>query len=118
MTKTVKTVKKNQMETLVSKVSTILRKKVGKKNVTSNRQIREELASMDIHAEEARVRKAIRQIRTSSGKGRISNLIATSRGYYVAKTKDEVSEYIAHLRSFENNMRRLRSNFEKQLKSF
>ena len=121
MTKTTKTTNTekttNQMETLVSKVSTILKKKVGKKNVISNRQIRAELAEMEIVAEESRVRKAIRTIRESSGKEGITNLIATSRGYYVARSPIEVSEYVAHLRSFENNLRRLRSKFEKNLKT-
>lgn len=121
MSKTTKTTTKttektNQMETLVSKVSTILKKKIGKKKVTSNSQIREELATMEIVAEASRVRKAIRTIRTSDGKEGIPNLIATSRGYYVARSNDEITEYIAHLRSFENNLRRLRSNFEKNLK--
>ena len=114
MTKT--TTKNNQMENLVSKVSTILKKKLGKKNVISNRQIREELAKMEIITEASRVRKAIRTIRTSDGKEGISNLIATSRGYYVARSTNEITEYIAHLRSFENNLRRLRSKFEKNLK--
>jgi len=72
-----------------------LRVKVGKEKAVTNRDIVRGLkANCDIKIGEARVRKMINYIRNNDI---IPCLIATSKGYYIAETKDEMLDYIDSL---------------------
>ena len=72
-----------------------LRVKVGKEKAVTNKDIVRGLkANCDIKIGEARVRKMINYIRN---KDIIPCLIATSKGYYIAETKDEMLDYIDSL---------------------
>ena len=72
-----------------------LRVKVGKEKAVTNKDIVRGLkANCDIKIGEARVRKMINHIRNNDI---IPCLIATSKGYYIAETKDEMLDYIDSL---------------------
>ena len=72
-----------------------LRVKVGKEKAVTNKDIVRGLkANCDIKIGEARVRKMINYIRNNDI---IPCLIATSKGYYIAETKDEMLDYIVRL---------------------
>ena len=72
-----------------------LRVKVGKEKAVANKDIVRGLkANCDIKIGEARVRKMINYIRNNDI---IPCLIATSKGYYIAETKDEMLDYIDSL---------------------
>ena len=72
-----------------------LRVKVGKEKAVTNKDIVRGLkANCDIKIGEARVRKIINYIRNNDI---IPCLIATSKGYYIAETKDEMLDYIDSL---------------------
>ena len=72
-----------------------LRVKVGKEKAVTNKDIVRGLkANCDIKIGEARVRKMINYIRNNDI---IPCLIATSKGYYIAETKDEMLDYIDSL---------------------
>ena len=72
-----------------------LRVKVGKEKAVANKDIVRGLkANCDIKISEARVRKMINYIRNNDI---IPCLIATSKGYYIAETKDEMLDYIDSL---------------------
>ena len=72
-----------------------LRVKVGKEKAVTNKDIVRGLkANCDIKIGEARVRKMINYIRNNDI---IPCLIATSKGYYIAETKNEILDYIDSL---------------------
>ena len=72
-----------------------LRVKVGKEKAVTNKDIVRGLkATCDIKIGDARVRKMINYIRNNDI---IPCLIATSKGYYIAETKDEMLDYIDSL---------------------
>jgi len=72
-----------------------LRAKVGKDRAVTNKDIVRGLkVNLDIKIGEARVRKMINHIRNNDI---IPCLIATSKGYYIAETKDEMLDYIDSL---------------------
>ena len=72
-----------------------LRVKIGKDKAVTNRDIVRGLkANLNIKIGEARVRKMINHIRNNDI---IPCLIATSKGYYIAETKDEMLDYIDSL---------------------
>ena len=72
-----------------------LRVKAGKEKAVTNKDIVRGLkANCDIKIGEARVRKMINYIRNNDI---IPCLIATSKGYYIAETKDEMLDYIDSL---------------------
>lgn len=72
-----------------------LRVKVGKEKAVTNKDIVRGLkVNCDIKIGEARVRKMINYIRNNDI---IPCLISTSKGYYIAETKDEMLDYIDSL---------------------
>lgn len=72
-----------------------LRVKVGKEKAVTNKDIVRGLkANCNIKIGEARVRKMINYIRNNDI---IPCLIATSKGYYIAETKEEMLDYIDSL---------------------
>jgi hypothetical protein len=68
-----------------------------------------------IKTNEARVRKIINYIRN---KNMIPRLIASSKGYYIASSRQEVLDYIESLRGRENAIKQVRVAMEDQLQSF
>lgn len=84
-----------EREVLLPPIIKGLRVKVGKENAVTNKDIVRGLkANCDIKIGEVRVRKMINHIRNNDI---IPCLIATSKGYYIAETKDEMLDYIDSL---------------------
>lgn len=61
---------------------------------------------------EARLRKIINHIRVN---GLLHWLIATSKGYYIATSRQEMEDYIDSLKGREQAIRAVRESMEKQL---
>ena len=73
-----------------------LQVKVGRGNAVTNKDIVRGLKkNCGINISEARVRKIINHIRNND---LVPCLIATSKGYYVAETQEEVDDYIDSLK--------------------
>lgn len=70
---------------------------------------------LGIKTNEARVRKVINYIRN---KNMIPRLIASSKGYYIASSRQEVIDYIESLKGRENAIKQVRVAMEEQLQSF
>lgn len=87
-----------------------LQTKIGKRSAIKNGQIVQTLKS-SYKITEARVRKLINHIRTNDI---IPGLIATSDGYYIAQTEDELIEYEESLKGRENAIREVRVSIERQ----
>ncbi len=74
-----------------------LRLKVGKKRAVTNKEIIRGLyINRGITIDGAQVRKVINYVRCNN---LVPCLIATSKGYYIAETPQEVDEYIASLQA-------------------
>ena len=83
--------------------------KIGKDNAITNKEIRTRLKERGVVISDARIRKIINFIRVNQ---LIKNLISTSKGYYIATTKEEVAEYIKSLEQREAAIRQLRKSFK------
>lgn len=70
--------------------------------------------NMGIKTNEVRVRKIINFIRN---KNMVPQLIASSKGYYVASNRQEVVDYIESLKGREMAIRKVRVSIEQQLQS-
>ncbi|MGV8135871.1 MAG: hypothetical protein AB2L20_11710 [Mangrovibacterium sp.] len=86
--------------------------KVGKKKAVTNGYICKTLQGKGYKLSEARVRKLINHIRTSC---LVIGLIATSDGYYIAESKDEIKDYVDSLKGREDAIRSVRISMEKQM---
>ena len=86
--------------------------KVGEKMAITNTAITKAMRGAGYQLTEARLRKIINHIRT---KGMVKWLIATSKGYYIATSVDEMRQYIESLRGREDAIRAVRESMEKQL---
>lgn len=72
-----------------------LRTKTGKKNaITSKKMIAGLKEICDIEVDGPRLRKIINYIRTQ---GIITNLVATSSGYYIEERQEEIDTYVESL---------------------
>lgn len=89
-----------------------LRTKIGEARAVTNATITKAMRGAGYQLNEARVRKIISHIRT---RGLVRWLIATSNGYYIATSVDEMRQYIESLRGREDAIRAVRESMEKQL---
>lgn len=83
----------------------------GKENAVTNKEICSKMCNYKMS--DARVRKIINHIRIND---LVPCLIATSNGYYVAVTEQEISEYCLSLEGRENAIREVRLSIERQRK--
>lgn len=86
--------------------------KVGEAKAITNAAITKAMKGAGYQLNEARVRKIINHIRTT---GLIKWLIATSKGYYIATSRQEMEDYIGSLRGRELAIRAVRKSMESQL---
>lgn len=89
-----------------------LRTKVGKENAVTNKQICNALKEQGYKLNDARVRKLVQYIRVNHI---VPLVIATSKGYYIATSKDEVEKYITSLTERLNAIKETRNAIIKQL---
>ncbi len=89
-----------------------LKTKVGKENAVTNKQICKALKQQGYKINDARVRKLVQYIRVNHI---VHLVIATSKGYYLATTKDEVEKYIKSLTERLSAIQETRNAIIKQL---
>ena len=85
--------------------------KLGKDNAIKNFQICTALKAKGYKVDQARIRKLINHIRIN---GMVIGLIATSDGYYIAETQEEMESYLQSLKGRESAIRSVRVSLEKQ----
>lgn len=80
--------------TLLPVICRGLKTKIGEAKAITNAAITRAMKAAGYQLSEARVRKIINHIRLN---GMVTCLIATSRGYYIATSRDEMEDYISSL---------------------
>jgi hypothetical protein len=86
----------------------------GKEFIVTGEQIREGInKNLNMNFDMIRIRKMIQFIRTND---LVAGLIATSKGYYVAKTAEEIEDWIESLKSRENAIRKIREVAEETVR--
>jgi len=86
--------------------------RVGARRAVRNKEIVNAMQRAGYDLNEARLRKVINHIRCN---GCVKCLVATSKGYYVATSPDEVVSYITSLGGREGAIRAVREALERQL---
>jgi hypothetical protein len=87
----------------------------GKQNIVTGDQIRDGInKNLNLNFETVRIRKMIQFIRTHD---LVAGLIATSKGYYVANTPEEIEDWIDSLISRENAIKRIREVAEQTVRN-
>ena len=89
-----------------------LSNKRGEKMAITNTAMTKAMRGAGYQLTEARLRKIINHIRVN---GTIKWLIATSKGYYIATSRQEMEDYIQSLRGREDAIRAVRMSMEQQL---
>lgn len=84
---------------------------VGAKRAVSNKEIVSAMRNAGYELSEARLRKIINNIRCC---GYVKCLVATSKGYHVATSPDELSDYINSLKGREQAISAVRAYMEQQ----
>ena len=100
-----------ELDVLLSRITTVLKDRFGKDKAITNEMIRNTHLT-DYLANEARVLKVINHIRTI---GIVKGLMATSRGYYIAQSREELETYIDSLQGREGAINHLRQSIRKQM---
>lgn len=103
-----------ERDTLLPVICRGLITKVGKAKAITNTAITKAMKGAGYQLTEARLRKIINHIRTN---GLIHLLIATSNGYYIATSTEEVQQYIESLKGREDAIRVVRESMERQLQA-
>ena len=88
--------------------------KIGKHNAITNKAICKAMDTIGHKLHDARLRKLIHHIRAHD---LILNLIATSKGYYIATTTKEVEDYIKSLSERINSIEFIRQSIQRQMKN-
>lgn len=101
-----------ERDTLLPVICRGLSNKFGEAKAITNTAITNAMKGAGYQLTEARLRKIINHIRIT---GMIRWLIATSKGYYIATSVDEMRQYIESLRGREDAIRAVRESMEKQL---
>jgi hypothetical protein len=85
----------------------------GKRNIVTGEQIRIGIKNhLQIDFTDSRIRKMIQYIRLNN---MVMGLVASSKGYYVAETIDEIQQWVDSLKSRENAIREIREKAEHQI---
>lgn len=101
-----------ERDTLLPVICRGLANKYGETKAITNTAITRAMKGAGYQLTEARLRKIINHIRIH---GMIKWLIATSKGYYIATSVDEMRQYIESLRGREQAIRAVRESMEQQL---
>lgn len=101
-----------ERETLLPVMVACLSRKVGKDKAVKNEYMCEKMEEHNYHIGPARVRKIINHIRVND---LIECLMATNKGYYITKDKQEMRSYISSLKGREAAIRAVRIAMERQL---
>ena len=88
-----------------------LKTKIGKSNAVTNLHIVTELKKAGYKITDVRIRKIIHFIRVNS---LISNLISTSKGYYITTDVEEFESYLKSLKQRMNSIYEIHQAMEEQ----
>lgn len=95
-----------ELNTVMPKLGAILSSCTGPDKAVTNRQIRAQLlARYNLEVSDPRVRAMINELRTSDA---VPYLVASSKGYYIAGSVEEVEDYARSLDSRIREMARVR----------
>jgi len=101
-----------ELTTILPQIVRGLLRKVGKANaITNSAIVRGMKANLNLSITEARVRKIINHIRCHD---LVPCLIATSNGYYIAESEQELQEYETSLLGREEAIRNVRLAIQRQ----
>ncbi len=93
-----------------------LKKKIGRKKAVTNARITQFLDANGFgKLNSARVRKIINYIRVNN---LVKNLIANSRGYFIAAELYEVVDFLESLKRRENSIKKVRSSYDTDIRLF
>jgi hypothetical protein len=92
-----------------------LQAKRGIERSVTNKQMCDGLRRYGYQVSEPRIRKIINHIRCH---GLVIGLVSTSKGYYIATSRDELDTYIQSLIGREGAIHEVRMNLEKQRDTF
>ena len=102
-----------EKDTLIPILCAGLKRRIGVRNIISNKQICTALISRGYpKINEARIRKCINYIRLND---LVPFLLANSKGYYVATSYNEVEDYILGVRGRANSINAMGDALERQL---
>ena len=101
-----------ERDTLLPVIVRGLSNKFGKARAITNTAIVKAMKGAGYILTEARLRKIINHIRIN---GMVRWLVATSNGYYIATSVDEMRQYIESLRGREQAIAAVRKAMEEQL---
>lgn len=102
-----------EQETLVPIVVRGLQTKVGKQNSITNKEICMALKERGYKVDTPRLRKIINHIRVT---GLVKCVVATSDGYYIATSRNEVEDYLKSLENREGAIHAVRMSLENQMR--
>lgn len=108
-----KELNQHEHDVIVPILIKVLRQRVGKDRAITNRTIVSELKKMNIKTSSPRIRKMIHFIRIT---GTVTRLIATSKGYFVPRTKAQLEKYIESLHQRVNSINEIIKQLEFQNK--
>ncbi len=106
-----KELSREEQEKIYPLILDILQGRIGKERAISNQSIITILANYGYTTITPRVRKIIHAIRIS---GDVKGLIANSRGYYIAESIPELSDYISSLESRGRSIMNVAESLKKQ----
>lgn len=89
-----------------------LANKIGKIRAITNKEICTAMKRAGYKIDNARLRKIINYIRVN---GLVANIIATSDGYYIAESREELVEYLKSLEHREGAIHAVRVSLAKQM---
>ena len=101
-------------DTLCPVIARWISRKVGKDKAITNKQICQSMVKAGYVISDARLRKIINHIRIS---GMVKCVIATSAGYYIAQTKEEMKTYLDSLIGREQAIAAVRESLEQQMEA-
>lgn len=101
-----------ERDTLTPIIVRGLSMKIGKERAIKNSEICARLRMQGYRIDNARLRKVINHIRVNA---LLPGVIATSEGYYIATTKEEMADYIASLESRESAIHEVSVALRKQM---
>ncbi len=101
-----------ERDTLTPIIVRGLSMKIGKERAIKNSEICAKMRLQGSRIDNARLRKVINHIRVNA---LLPGVIATSEGYYIATTKEEMADYIASLESRESAIHEVSVALRKQM---
>ena len=104
-----------ELNTLVPIITKCMANKIGEDRAVTTSTIIHRMGDAGFKIDGARLRKVMNHIRTHN---LLPGVIATSKGYFIATTREEVQSYIGSLESREAAIREVRDALKRQLQYY